>query len=353
MPLTVSLLVLVNEDADQEVPRLVPWLAAGWPQQRINEQQLYVEGESGYQALRQLISGVTDSSAPSVAELTAAMDGLAANRKRWRADPVSVIPDRDQLMVIPGKLANLSMAEAKILVALLNGHFHQDFQLEIGAPHRWYLTPGEPLAITTSTLDAVGGGSAGHYQAVGPDAMRLQQWLNEIQMALFGVPGNDAREACDELLVNSLWIWGNNGPDNDARASESHQQPAESTPAIPPDLVVADSGWAMALAEHYQVPLVPLPKPGEWLNLLPPSGHLVIDLARVDGDRLSDDVEVQSCCEQLQPMIGRQIAEVNIYAIERGGWYQRRWQSRDFGFFGRLLARLRTTGGQPPGNSRR
>jgi len=342
MALNLSLLVSVKEPVDQptsgyaeEVSPPLPWLAAGWPELPVSQQQSFAEAQSGYQLLRQLIGGTVDAATPSVAALTAAMDGLAAAPLRWRADPVSLIPDRDQLVVIPGKLTNLSMAEAETLVALLNSHFHEDFQLEIGAPHRWYLTPTEPLVITASPLDAVSGGSAGLYQAAGPTAMRLQQWLNEIQMALYGVPSNQQREANDQFLLNSLWVWGNN---------QSESPPGDRvSPAqiIAPDLVIADSGWAAALAEHHQVPLLPLPKPGEWLDQLPPTGNVVIDLARVDGDRLPDYAEVQACCEQLQPIIGKQVSAVDIYALARDQWQRRCLRGSDFGFLGRLRARIK------------
>lgn len=325
-----------------------PWLTAGWPVRPVIWEQRLTEGESGYHLLGRLIgaAGELDFCSADVARLSAAADGLQADPTRWRADPVSLIPDRDQLVVIPGKLAELSMAEARSLVAILNRHFVEDFTIEVGAPHRWYLTPTQPLELSTYSLDAAAGGSAGVYQAQGSDAMLLQRWLNEIQMALFDAPSNEERELRDHWLINSVWLWGNS---TSRIVADPGEIPGLVTVNDYPDLIMADSGWASALGQNQGVPVLPVVKPENLAEQLPATGHLLVDLARVDGDRLPDEAEAQAWCRELQPLMGRQIDQVTLYAIERGGWSQQQWRARDFGFLSRWLSKLRpSSGSQQP-----
>ncbi len=365
MPLNLSLLVAgetaATDSADpplnshDQPASLAPWLVAGWPQTAPAAEQKLANAESGYQLLRKLIHAGRDESNSSAeiqdattAALTAAMDGLDANPLRWRADPVSLILDRDQLVVLPGKLADLTVVEAEQLVALLNSHFADDFIIEIGAAHRWYLTPNQSLEITTTSLDAAGGGSADLSRPGGADAMRLQQWLNEIQMALHTAPGNQTREQHDQLVINSLWVWGNNAAQQppDEQLNGLTLNPGLSMPVV--DLVIADSGFAAALAESGGVPWLALPQADQFTQQLPPHGEVIVDLAQVDGGRLADSQQVQAWCEQLGPLIGTRVDRVDIYAINRDGWRLRRWRGADFHWSGRLLARLKTVMGRGP-----
>ena len=361
MSVNVTLLVAVKEplpeqsqpglpaaEVPDDLPRSEPWLAAGWPPLFPLASQPISESRSGYELLWRLIAGPAvkaDDKPPHVAELTAALDGLPSNRHRWRADPVHLLPDRDQLVVIPGKLANLSQVEAERIVELLNDYFQDDFTLEIGTTHRWYLTPSQPLAIKTHSLDAAAGGSARVYQAQGDDAMALQRWLNEIQMALHAAIDNglgEAQQPTAELsLVNSLWVWGQEVIGDDEAGDPTARLNAQESVVPPVDQVLADAAWATALADHYQVAVRPLPRPTELADLLPASGHLLVDLAQVDGSYQPDDAQVQAWCEQLGSLMGKQINQVSIYAIDRDGWQLRQWRRRDFHFLRRWWAKLR------------
>ena len=360
MAMNVTLLVAVKEPQPEQsqpgfpsvaapgTPPPAPWLAANWPQRPPLASQQIAESQSGYELLWRLIAGsaVEDGdSLPNVVDLTAALDGLQPDPRRWRADPVCLLPDRDQLVVIPGKLANLSVAEAERIVKLVNDYFHEDFTLEIGATHRWYLTPNRPLDIKAHSLDAAAGGSARIYQAQGADAMALQRWLNEIQMALHAAADNgpvgDPQPTAEQSLVNSLWVWGQRVI-GDKRETE-HSAGSEFQPLSdqPVDQVLADAAWATALADHHQVAVRPLPNPAELADLLPDTGHLLVDLAQVDGDRQPDDNQVQAWCDQLRPLIGKQVSRVSIYTIDRDGWQLRQWRRGDFHFLRRWWAKLR------------
>ncbi|MEL0083280.1 MAG: hypothetical protein VW985_09620 [Gammaproteobacteria bacterium] len=339
MALTVSLIAAVKEDAHEQEPP--PWEAAAWPRRPVIAGQQTAEGSAGYELLRRLIGGSSDNpgSSATVAQLTAAMDGLAPAADRWRADPVSLIPDRDQLVVFPGKMANLLMAEAEALVQVINDQFRQEFQLEIGVPHRWYLTLVKPLEFTARPLDAVSGASAARYQAGGPDAMRLRQWLTEIEMLLHDVPVNQAREQQDQFQINSVWVWGAEPADLHNPTDNPLADGVESSLPVA-DLVIADPGWAAALAEACDTPVTALPPPHALAEQLPADGEVIIDLARVDGDRLADYDYVKACCEALRSSLGRQVSRIDIYSIARQGWTRQQWRPLDFSLLGRFRAKI-------------
>ncbi|MBL4622461.1 MAG: hypothetical protein JKY89_08675 [Immundisolibacteraceae bacterium] len=265
-----------------------------------------------------------------MAQLTAAMDGLSVSPQRWRADPVSLIPDRDQLVVMPAKMAHLTLAEAEPLVALLNQHFDQEFKIEIAAPHRWYLQPIKALEMQTIPLEGAAGASAGKLQPTGTDAMMVQSWLNEIQMLLHTAEVNQQREATDQLQINSIWIWGN------------EQQAVQVDKSIDPlpDLLLADPGWAVALAESINQPHQPLPKAADLAGLLPEQGHVMLDLAGIDGSQLAQADWLDQWFEQIRELLGHQVVQLDLYSVDHQSWQLQSWRRRDFSGWKMALNRL-------------
>ena len=307
-----------------------PTTPRGWPNRPILKRQMCPTGQSGFELINRFYGTTDTATGDSVAQLTAALDGLPASRQRWRADPVSLIPDRDQLVVMPGKLANLSMAEAELLVALLNQHFHQEFRVEIAQPHRWYLQPINPLEMQTIPLEGAAGGSAGKLQPTGKDALMVQSWLNEIQMLLHTAEVNQQREAVDQLQINSIWIWGN------------EQQPAQVDRSDTrfPDLLLANPGWAVAVAEATGQPHQPLPDATALANLLPAQGHVILELAGIDGSRLAQADWLDQWFEQIRGLIGQQVSQLDLYSVDHQSWQLQSWRGRDFSGWKMALNRL-------------
>ncbi len=281
------------------------------------------------------------SSQASVAALTAQADGLSAVPQRWRSDPVTLIPDRDQLIVMPGQLAQLSLAEAEQLVNAVNLHFSDDFTLQLGAAHRWYLIPNQPLDIVTVPIDGVVGGSARAYQVKGNDGLKLERWLNELQMVLFSEPINQAREAGDQYPINSLWVWDMN--------LDSEQV---NLPSLPPvTTVLADDGWAATVAAHRNIESQPIPlldQVAESLARMAASAgkashdeaHILIDLARLGGEQLPDPEAIYHWCQHLQPLLGNGIKTINLFSVSADGWALQSWRRSDFSWWKQGLARF-------------
>ncbi|MGC2049242.1 MAG: hypothetical protein WA635_11610 [Gallionella sp.] len=152
--------------------------------------------------------GVTCAADAPIAPVSAAFDGLEAGY--WlRADPVHLRLQRDQMLlagVMPG------VDEAAQFCASLNDYFSGQ-GMEFFAPHpqRWYVRLDALPRIRTTPLSGVLGGNMRGALPTGEDAARWHQVFNEVQMVLFAHPLNQAREARNEPMINSVWFWGVGG----------------------------------------------------------------------------------------------------------------------------------------------
>lgn len=145
-----------------------------------------------------------------VAPLTLTADGGDPGDAYWlRADPVHLQARRDQLRLADSRLLDVSRQEADELVAALNRHFANDGMTFL-APHpgRWYLRLAHRPDIITHAPGTVGGGNIDAFLPCGKDALHWHRIFNEIQMLLHAHAVNDAREARNEMAVNSVWLWG-------------------------------------------------------------------------------------------------------------------------------------------------
>ena len=126
-----------------------------------------------------------------------------------RADPVHLIPDRDQLVLLDSHALALEAHETEQLLAELNTVFAEDgWRFDAPRPERWYLhLPGSPK-LRTHPLAAVRGRAVRGYLPVGPDGKHWHRVMNEVQMLLHASPVNQAREAAGRPTVSSLWFWG-------------------------------------------------------------------------------------------------------------------------------------------------
>lgn len=131
-----------------------------------------------------------------------------------RADPVHLIPDRDQLVLVGPESLDLTAAEAERLVQELNTFFSEDgWRIEAPTPQRWYLhfSPAPELGtpdLRTYDLTQVRGQSINTFLPRGADGKHWQGIMNEIQMLLHTSSVNQERQASGKLTVSSLWFWG-------------------------------------------------------------------------------------------------------------------------------------------------
>ena len=154
--------------------------------------------------------GIIRQSDWPVAAITLLADGGDPGAHYWfRADPVHLRATREQLMLVDSAAFEISQMEAEQFADAFNRHFQADgYLLYPLHPKRWYLRVTPPPALTTCSVNTVAGQSINAYLPSGADSLAWHRFYNEIQMLLFSLPVNDAREARGELPINSLWCWG-------------------------------------------------------------------------------------------------------------------------------------------------
>lgn len=127
----------------------------------------------------------------------------------FRADPVHLAPDRDQLVMLPLSVLQVQAEEAQALAETFNRTYASDgYRLDTPHPERWYLRVPAPLECVTHEPVMVAGGSVFECMPQGEDGQRLRQLMNEVQMLFYEQPVNLAREAAGRPSINSLWLWG-------------------------------------------------------------------------------------------------------------------------------------------------
>ncbi len=171
----------------------------------------------------------TDVDLPVAAVSYVGDTGQSATGWCLRADPVQLIPDRDQLVLMGPESLSLSQTEADLLVTDLNAQFAQDgWHIEAATPTRWYLQQPDAPKLRTYRLAQVRGRAIGEYLPVGADGKQWHRLMNEVQMVLHVSAVNRERQTAGQPPVSSLWFWGGG-----------------ETPAIPSDNMDknTDSQW--------------------------------------------------------------------------------------------------------------
>ncbi len=136
--------------------------------------------------------------------------GAGAGSGYWLcADPVNLQVDRDQLLLDPAAVADLSLAEAAQLTALLNRHFEPDgLRFHAVSALEWVLEVPRTLDLAAPAPSRLAGRPAGAFLPRGNDAAWARRVANEAQMLLYQAQPNELREAAGKRPVNSLWLWG-------------------------------------------------------------------------------------------------------------------------------------------------
>ena len=207
-----------------------------------------------------------------IAALTLTSDDGNPHQDYWfRADPVHLRVERDQIILADSGILSISQPEADQLVTALNRHFETDGLLFYALrPDRWYLKPEKRLDIQTRLLPDVAGKNINDYLPSGPDGMRWHQLFNEIQMLFHNHPVNEAREMRGEMPINSIWLWGGG-----------------TMPALtlkPYTKIWAHDALALSLASTSQTPAAELPENAmKWLELRNDSASELIVLDNLRG----------------------------------------------------------------------
>lgn len=144
----------------------------------------------------------------------AALEWLGITRERdtgvwWRAEPVHLLVDRDQMAMWPRAALAVTRDEAQALAATFNASFAAEgLQLQTPQPDSWYLRAPELWHCRTWETARVEGWAITEFMPSGPDQSAVRKLMNEIQMLFHEHPVNQAREQGGKLTINSLWLWG-------------------------------------------------------------------------------------------------------------------------------------------------
>lgn len=218
--------------------------------------------------------GIKQQQDSPLAAICAAADGLQAADDYWlRLDPVHLEAVMGGLLLrLPDSL-QLSMPEARALIADINQHWHREgLEIQAVSPTRWYLHLPEAPNLRTTPLDQMNGEYLTPALPRGADARHYVKLINEVQMLMHTHPVNLARESEGRLAVNGLWLWGGgNLPAGKARF----------------DRVAGDAFELQALAQHAGCAFTPAPKALSDLN---ENGRVLVALT-VSGEDWGGDIE--------------------------------------------------------------
>lgn len=169
----------------------------------LNKAQFEANDAGYYQQLIELFSA-RPSSSNSLP--LAALRGGRANS--ICADPCYLHPDRDKLRLFYQDL-DISMEEAQALCERVQGLFDEfGARLTVLTSEQWLLELDQPVEVEFSKLEGLHGQTVSGFL---PKGVTERDWIrlwNEVQMALFDCPENQAREAQGKVPINSLWFWG-------------------------------------------------------------------------------------------------------------------------------------------------
>jgi hypothetical protein len=145
---------------------------------------------------------------------------------------------RDHVEMAPAQALELDGEDAQALFAAMQPYFAEDgIVLSYHAPLRW-LARGELFrSLPTASLDRVGGRTIDRWMPAGAPGRPLRRLQQEMQMLLYTLPLNDARQGRGLLPVNSFW------------ASGSGALPAGAAATMPAGLRVAESLREAALRQ--------------------------------------------------------------------------------------------------------
>ncbi|MEX8517884.1 MAG: hypothetical protein AB3X44_05120 [Leptothrix sp. (in: b-proteobacteria)] len=146
-------------------------------------------------------------------------------------------------LIDPAALA-LGADESRALLDALRPSFEAEgWQLQWGAPLRWYARHAVLAELKTASLErAIGRNLDLWLRGKDPDARRLRRLQVEAQMLWHEHPVNETREARGALAVNSFWLSGCGRP-------QPSQQPAELQidTSLPATMLAGDwAGWCEA-----------------------------------------------------------------------------------------------------------
>lgn len=223
-----------------------------------------------------------------------------------RADPVYLVPDRDELVLSGPEVLSLSMSEAEHMVTELNVLFEEDgWHLEAITATRWYLHLPEDPQIKTSDLSQVRGQSINRFLPSGTEGKQWHRIMNEVQMVLHASEVNVERLNHDQPSVSSLWFWGGGELPEFGHSCWSQ--------------VWSSDVLSRGLAKITRTPCFPVPENAKaWLSQVnAPGAHMIVcdDFISLQNERERNDSD--AWCKALQKFENEWLAPL-LEALRNG-----------------------------------
>lgn len=214
---------------------------------------------------------------------------IPADNAYWlRVDPVHLRIENNHILLADSQVFRISLKESLQFADTLNQHFSNDGLLFLALqPDRWYVRISKMPRLQTRLLSEVIGKNINHLLPMGEDSSVWHNLFNEIQMLLHDHPLNQAREARNELAVNSIWFWGGGIIPPHTRAGY--------------DQVWSDHAFGRALAAVGEITHHPLPDDAMgWQRSAEPGNHLVILDSLWGKTRYKNMYEWRQCLNTLE-----------------------------------------------------
>lgn len=163
----------------------------------------------------------------------------------------------EQISLMDPAALNLDEAASRAFLAAISALFTSEgFEVHLAGPAAWLCRHGALAELPTASLDRVVGRNVDRWLAADPRARLLRRLQNEVQMLLHEHPLNTAREADDELPLNSVWLSGTGVLAPGARIDQEAGGPEAividdrlRSPALDEDLTRWCAGWRTLDAE--------------------------------------------------------------------------------------------------------
>ena len=135
--------------------------------------------------------------------------GNATGSSYWLfAAPVHLVLQRDSFSLAAPVPLPLESDESDVLTSAFNQHFASDGMQFFWHETTWFLSSKTNPNIQTTSPQRVINKDINAFLPIGKGAMKWAKFQNEIQMLLFEHPVNQAREANNLPVVNSIWCYG-------------------------------------------------------------------------------------------------------------------------------------------------
>ena len=145
-----------------------------------------------------------------LAALQVRQSGNEAAEGGWaRITPTHLLVGRDRIEMVPPKDLQLDAEDSQALLAAMQPYFAEDgITLAYDAPLRWLARGDLFRTLPTASLDRVIGRTIDRWMPAGDAGRAMRRLQQEMQMLLYTLPLNDARQRGGLLPVNSFWASG-------------------------------------------------------------------------------------------------------------------------------------------------